>query len=92
MMVGRPMPEQEEYALDEPAKSGAAPAADYTNDHGAAVLKSRIEAYWRAHGFDVQIVLVPGPFSAALRAGRVDVRSDLVNGLPRGAARPWSKK
>ncbi|HCK83617.1 MAG TPA: hypothetical protein DHW63_03600 [Hyphomonadaceae bacterium] len=58
------MPEQEEYALDEPAKSGAAPAADYTNDHGAAVLKSRIEAYWRAHGFDVQIVLHTG-FSAA---------------------------
>lgn len=64
MMVGRPMPEQEECALDEPVKSGAAPAADYTNDHGAAVLKSRIEAYWRAHGFDVQIVPHTG-FSAA---------------------------
>lgn len=58
---------------------------DYTNESGAAVIKANIEEFWRARGYDVQVMLVPGPFSNALRASRFDLRSDLVNGLPRGA-------
>jgi hypothetical protein len=57
---------------------------EFTNATGAAELKARIEAYWRARGHDVQVMLVEGAFTQALRSGRFDVRSDLVNGLPRG--------
>lgn len=59
--------------------------ADWTNPTGAAQLKSRIEDYWRERGYEIQVTLVDGPFNAALRASRVDVRSELVNGLPRAA-------
>lgn len=47
-------------------------------------LKARIEAYWRERGFTVRVVLHDGPFSNAMREARVDLRSDLVNGLPQG--------
>lgn len=59
--------------------------ADWTNSAGAAVLKTKIETYWRERGYEVQVMLVDGPFSAALRATRVDVRSEMINGLPRAA-------
>lgn len=56
---------------------------DYTDRAGANALKARIEAYWRERGYEVQVTLVDAPFVAALRAARVDVRSELLNGLPR---------
>jgi hypothetical protein len=56
---------------------------EYTDRAGASELKARIEAYWRERGHEVQVMLVEGGFTAALRAGRMDVRSDLVNGMPR---------
>lgn len=62
-------------------------ATEYTDRYGADALKTRIEAYWRERGFDVQVMLVEGSFTPQLRACRVDVRSDLVNGLPRMRAR-----
>ncbi len=62
-----------------------APMADWTNSNGAAALKTKIETFWRERGYEVQVMLVDGPFSAALRATRVDVRSELINGLPRAA-------
>jgi hypothetical protein len=58
---------------------------EFTDRAGAAELKTRIESYWRERGHDVQVMLVEGSFTPALRASRVDVRSDLVNGLPRAA-------
>ncbi|MEZ5995697.1 MAG: hypothetical protein R3C25_08070 [Hyphomonadaceae bacterium] len=58
---------------------------EYTDRDGAASIKERIETYWRAKGLDVQIMLVEGAFTPALRASRVDVRSDMLNGLPRRA-------
>ncbi len=60
---------------------------DYTDRPGASALKARIEAYWRERGFDIQVMLVEGAFSQSLRCCRMDVRSDLVNGLPRQALR-----
>ncbi|MEQ1617903.1 MAG: hypothetical protein ABL883_06120 [Terricaulis sp.] len=59
--------------------------ADWTCATGAAAIKTKIEAYWRDRGYEVQVMLVDGPFSPALRASRVDVRSELINGLPRAA-------
>ena len=60
---------------------------DYTDRAGAEKLKARIEAYWRERGSEVQIMLVPAGFTAALRAARYDVRSELLNGLPQRGRR-----
>lgn len=59
---------------------------DYTDRDGATELKTRIEAYWRTRGYEVRVTLVEAPFHAAIRAARIDVRSELVNGLPRRRA------
>ena len=59
---------------------------DFTDRDGANALKARIEAYWRERGHEVEVTLVDAPFAPALRAARVDVRSEMVNGLPRQRA------
>ena len=71
--------------LSNTAASNNEEFAEFTDEAGANALKVRIEAYWSARGHAVQVMLVEGGFSPALRASRVDVRSDLVNGLPRNA-------
>jgi len=58
---------------------------DYTDRNGAEQLKARIESYWRERGYDIEVWFVEGSFTMALRASRVDVRSELVNGLPRAS-------
>jgi len=57
--------------------------ADYCSAEGARRLKQRIEDYWRERGFDVEIKLVDAGFMAAMRSARTDLRSDMVNGMPR---------
>jgi hypothetical protein len=57
--------------------------ADFCNTDGARRLKNKIEDYWRDRGFDVDIKLVDAGFMAAMRSARTDVRSDMVNGMPR---------
>jgi hypothetical protein len=57
--------------------------ADFCNTDGARRLKNKIEDYWRDRGYDVDIKLVDAGFMAAMRSARTDVRSDMVNGLPR---------
>jgi len=57
--------------------------ADYCSAEGARRLKQRIEEYWRERGFDIDIKLVDAVFMAAMRSARTDLRSDMVNGLPR---------
>lgn len=69
---------EREHALANPT--------DYTDRAGASLLKQRIEAFWRERGHDIQVVLVDAAFTPALRAARVDVRSELINGLPRKRA------
>ncbi len=56
--------------------------ANLTDEEGAREIKARIEDYWRARGHEIQVILVRGPFTQALRGVRVDVRSNLINGLP----------
>lgn len=48
---------------------------------GADALKRKIAAHWKGH--KIVFATVAGPFTASLRASRFDVRSDMVNGLPR---------
>jgi len=57
--------------------------SDYCSKAGAEALKEKLEAYWRERGFEVMIVIRDAGFHPSIRAGRFDVRSDLVNGLPR---------
>ncbi|MGE0830899.1 MAG: hypothetical protein AB7O04_16315 [Hyphomonadaceae bacterium] len=58
---------------------------DFCSRDGAAALKAKIEAYWRDRGENVLISLHNVGFHPAIRAARYDVRSDMVNGLPRSA-------
>jgi hypothetical protein len=59
---------------------------DYCSREGAAALKEKIEAYWRERGQHVMIALHNVGFHPAIRAARFDVRSDMVNGMPRQGA------
>lgn len=56
---------------------------DFCDENGAKTLKRRIEEFWKDQGYLVQITIVPGPFTPAMRASRMDVRSDMLNGFPR---------
>ena len=50
---------------------------------GARRLKETIETYWRERGFYVSVNLVEQGFASLVRSRRVDVRSDMINGVPR---------
>jgi hypothetical protein len=59
---------------------------DYCSQAGALALKEKIEAYWRERGQNVMLSLHNVGFHPAIRAARFDVRSDMVNGMPRNYA------
>ncbi|MCW5725218.1 MAG: phosphoglycolate phosphatase [Maricaulaceae bacterium] len=59
---------------------------DFCTPEGARRLKARIEAFWAERGYNVTIDLVDAGFMPAMRSARTDVRSDMVNGLPRRPA------
>lgn len=59
--------------------------ADFCSREGAMALKNKIEAYWRDRGQNVMIALHNVGFHPAIRAARFDVRSDMINGMPRAA-------
>ena len=80
----------QELAADDWSHNGPS-EADYCSRDGAVALKEKIEAYWRARGQDVMLSLHNVGFHPAIRAARFDVRSDMVNGLPRAALTAPSK-
>lgn len=59
-------------------------SGDYMGRSGAVVLACQIEAYWRARGHEIKVVLVEAGFHPAVRTARFDIRSDLINGMPVG--------
>lgn len=61
-------------------------ANDWCTEDGAKRLKQKIEQYWVERGFDVNVDLVDACFIAAMRSARTDVRSNMVNGMPRRRA------
>lgn len=65
--------------------SSSAGESDFCSRDGAHALKAKIEAYWRERGHTVMVALHNVGFHPAIRAARYDVRSDMVNGMPRGA-------
>ena len=59
--------------------------ADYCSREGALALKTKIESYWRERGQEVMLSMHNVGFHPAIRAARYDVRSDMINGMPRSA-------
>ena len=60
--------------------------SDYCSSDGANRLQAVIADYWRKKGFDVNVELVHQGFVSTMRSSRFDVRSDMVNGMPRRSA------
>ena len=56
---------------------------DYCNEDGAKRLREKIAAYWAERGYDVDVDLVDAGFVPAMRSARTDLRSNMVNGMPR---------
>lgn len=61
-------------------------ANDWCNEDGAKRLKQKIEQYWTERGYEVDVDLVDACFIAAMRSARTDIRSNMVNGMPRRRA------
>lgn len=57
--------------------------SDYCTRDGAARLAAQIKEFWRKRGFEVDIETRDEGFVPAMRSARTDVRSDMVNGMPR---------
>jgi hypothetical protein len=60
--------------------------SDHCTDDGAARLAQRIKDFWRKKGFEVDVDMRPEGFVSTMRSARTDVRSDMVNGMPRRIA------
>ncbi|MEL6473827.1 MAG: hypothetical protein AAFU66_08220 [Pseudomonadota bacterium] len=56
---------------------------DWCNIEGASRLKDKIRDYWAERGYEVDVDLIDAGFVAAMRSARTDVRSNMVNGMPR---------
>lgn len=56
---------------------------DWCDNEGAQRLREKIREYWAERGYDVDVDLVDSGFVAAMRSARTDVRSNMVNGMPR---------
>ena len=68
---------------------------DWCDEEGAKRLREKISAYWAERGYEVDVDLIDAGFVPAMRSARTDVRSNMVNGMPRrrianetGSARP----
>ncbi len=81
----------QESEFDWETERGRVTPGNFTDRAGAAELKARIEAYWAERGFDVQVMLIEQPFVAALRTARFDVRSEMIDGLPRSCRKRGSE-
>ena len=68
---------------------------DWCDEDGAKRLREKINAYWIERGYEVDVDLIDSGFVPAMRSARTDVRSNMVNCMPRrraagetGAVRP----
>ena len=64
---------------------------DLSTKSGAAALAEKIREYWNERGFAVLLSVEEKGFHPATRAIRFEVRSDLVDGLPRQTWMPLQK-
>ncbi len=59
---------------------------DWCDPEGAKRLAEKIREYWNERGYEVDLDFVDAGFVAAMRSARTDVRSNMVNGMPRRRA------
>ena len=59
---------------------------DWCNTEGAKRLREKIREYWAERGYEVDVDLVDAGFVPAMRSARTDLRSNMVNGMPRRRA------
>lgn len=57
--------------------------SDLCTGDGATRLATQIKEFWRKRGFEVDVETREEGFVATMRSGRTDLRSDMVNGMPR---------
>lgn len=57
--------------------------SDFCSREGASRLALKIQDFWRKRGFDVSVETRSEGFVATMRSARTDVRSDMINGMPR---------
>ena len=57
--------------------------SDLCTDDGAERLAARIRDFWRKRGFDVDVETRKEGFVSTMRSARTDLRSDMINGMPR---------
>jgi hypothetical protein len=69
--------------LDDHREPDETDERDACTKAGADRIAKKIEAYWAARGRPVQTRIWNVGFVSATRCARHDVRSDMVNGLPR---------
>ncbi|GAM96405.1 hypothetical protein U91I_00024 [alpha proteobacterium U9-1i] len=74
--------DDEEFSAFAPVRAPGS-LVDFCTREGAQALKDKIEAYWRDRGHAVMVSLENVGFHPAIRAARYEVRSDMVNGMPR---------
>jgi hypothetical protein len=60
--------------------------ADMCTRDGANRLANQIKEFWRKRGFDVDLEMREEGFVSTMRSARTDLRSDMVNGMPRRAS------
>ena len=57
--------------------------SDHCTEEGAERLATRIQEFWRKRGFDVAFETHKEGFVSTMRSARTDIRSDMVNGMPK---------
>ncbi|HPF22997.1 MAG: lipoprotein [Hyphomonadaceae bacterium BRH_c29] len=61
---------------------------DWCDEEGAKRLREKIAAYWAERGYEVDVDLIDAGFVPAMRSARTDVRSNMINGMPRRRINP----
>lgn len=57
--------------------------SDLCTHDGAHRLALQIREFWRKRGYEVSIETREEGFVSTMRSARTDVRSDMINGMPR---------
>lgn len=65
---------------------------DYTTHEGAKLLRDKIATYWKKQNLTPLIRTTTETYCAKTNAPRTDIRSDMVDGLPRRWTTPQKRE
>jgi len=57
--------------------------SDFCTNEGADHLAERIREFWRKRGYEVELEARREGFVPTMRSARTDLRSNMINGMPR---------